>query len=314
VLNLVKTYDNGKKAVHGISLDLYKGQIFVLLGHNGAGKTTTISMLTGLLEATSGSFSAFGHENMDMIRTFMGVCPQYNTLFDTLTVKEHLEMFARFKGMNENTIETASKAMIVQLDLEEKTDYLSKDLSGGQKRRLLVGMAFIGDSKLVFLDEPTSGMDTSARRYVWTLLKNLKQDRIIILTTHFMDEADYLGDRIGIMSAGKLVCCGSPGWLKNRYGEGYTLTIIKAVTTSYQPELDHAIITHHRSRRESLTRGQDPLERLRRTPVPASHGPRSRVPITLHANREIRISDSGLRVNYELLIVGSRSQRSKRSS
>jgi ATP-binding cassette, subfamily A (ABC1), member 3 len=88
-------------------------------------------------------------------------------------------------------------------------------------------MAFMGESRLVILDEPTSGMDTSARRYIWTLLKNLKQNRIVILTTHFMDEADYLGDRIGIMSAGRLVCCGSSSWLKNKYGDGYTLTILK---------------------------------------------------------------------------------------
>lgn len=88
-------------------------------------------------------------------------------------------------------------------------------------------MAFIGDSRLVFLDEPTSGMDTSSRRFIWSLLKNLKRDRIIVLTTHFLDECDYLGDRIGIMQQGRLLCCGSSSWLKNKYGEGYTLTVIK---------------------------------------------------------------------------------------
>jgi ATP-binding cassette subfamily A (ABC1) protein 3 len=100
-------------------------------------------------------------------------------------------------------------------------------LSGGQKRRLSVGIAFIGNSKFIVLDEPTSGMDTSARRHIWEMLKNYKNDRIILLTTHFMDEADNLGDRIAIMSHGQLKCCGSSVFLKNKFGVGYNLTISK---------------------------------------------------------------------------------------
>ena len=119
------------------------------------------------------------------------------------------------------------KKLILELGLLEKTDELSKNLSGGQKRRLSTGIAFIGNSKFIVLDEPTSGMDTSARRNIWEILKNLKNDKIILLTTHFMDEADYLGDRIAIMSQGKLRCLGSSVYLKNKFGVGYNLTIVK---------------------------------------------------------------------------------------
>ena len=187
-------------------------------------------MLTGMLDITSGSATAYGHDietEMDSIRKFMGVCPQHDILFENLTVKEHLEMFATFKGMKSEDIDKEVKKLIEDVDLVEKTDYLSSTLSGGQKRRLSVAIAFIGGSKLIYLDEPTSGMDTSARRYIWTMLKNYKSQRIVILTTHFMDEADFLGDRIGIMGEGKLICCGSSVFLKNKFGVGYNLTMVK---------------------------------------------------------------------------------------
>lgn len=113
------------------------------------------------------------------------------------------------------------------VDLWHFKDTLASDLSGGSKRKLSVAIALIGNSKLVVLDEPTAGMDLSARRKLWNMLKNYKQGRIIILTTHYMDEADILGDRIGIMNEGELICLGSPLFLKNKFGEGYTLTVVK---------------------------------------------------------------------------------------
>lgn len=139
-------------------------------------------------------------------------------------------MFATFKGMNNEDIPAAVRKIIEDVDLLDKTDYLIKNLSGGQKRRLSVAIAFIGNSKLIYLDEPTSGMDTSARRFIWEMLKNYKEDRIIVLTTHFMDEADFLGDRIGIMGEGKLLCSGSSVFLKNQFGVGYNLTLVKENT------------------------------------------------------------------------------------
>jgi ATP-binding cassette subfamily A (ABC1) protein 3 len=162
----------------------------------------------------------------------MGVCPQHDILYDDMTVREHLEMFAVFKGMEESKIPDAVKKAIEDVDLLEKADDLSKNLSGGQKRRLSVAIAFIGDSQLIYLDEPTSGMDTSARRHIWEMLKKYKNDKIIVLTTHFMDEADFLGDRIAIMGHGKLICCGSSVFLKNQFGVGYNLTVVKTDTIS----------------------------------------------------------------------------------
>lgn len=157
----------------------------------------------------------------------MGVCPQHDTLYDELTVEEHLYLFGTFKGLDSHLLDEEVKNLIRDVNLQEKTEYLSKDLSGGQKRRLSVALSFVGGSKLIYLDEPTSGMDTSARRYIWDMMKNYKSDRIIILTTHFMDEADFLGDRICIMNDGKLVCAGSTIFLKNKFGVGYNITVAK---------------------------------------------------------------------------------------
>ena len=196
-------------------------------------------MLTGLMPQTSGNVSYFEYDiNNDMqeIRKFMGVCPQFDILFDNLTVKEHLELYATLKGMSQADIPQTVEKMIKDLKLEEKMNYLSKTLSGGQKRKLSTGIAFIGGSKLIFLDEPTTGMDPTSRRVLWDVLKTYKENKIIILTTHFMDEAEYLGDRIGIMGEGVMKCCGSPVFLKNLYGIGYNLTIIKS-DTDENPEI-----------------------------------------------------------------------------
>ncbi len=121
--------------------------------------------------------------------------------------------------------------VLKDIDLFHKKKYQAKFLSGGQKRKLCVAIAFIGGSKVILLDEPTSGMDAYARRLLWDMIKKYKEDRIILLTTHNMDEADYLGDRIGIMASGRIVTCGSPFFLKKRFGTGYELTIVKARET-----------------------------------------------------------------------------------
>lgn len=157
-------------------------------------------MLTGMIEFTEGEATSYGKNvktQMDEIRQFMGVCPQHDILYNNLSVQEHLELFAVFKGMNSKEIPDAVEKAIVDVDLQEKRNEMAVNLSGGQRRRLSVAIAFIGGSKLIYLDEPTSGMDTSARRHIWEMLKKYKNDKIIVLTTHFMDEADFLGDRIG---------------------------------------------------------------------------------------------------------------------
>ena len=209
---------------------MYNGQIFALLGHNGAGKSTTISMLTGLIASTNGSCEVFGYDmfdEIDSVRQFLGVCPQHDILFDLLTPKEHLDIFSDFKGVPSSTKKEEIEKMLIDCDVHLHKDKQARNLSGGNKRKLSVAIAMIGGSRLVLLDEPTAGMDLSARRKLWNMLKSYKQNRIIILTTHYMDEADILGDRIGIMTGGKLICLGSSLFLKNRFGVGYNLTIVK---------------------------------------------------------------------------------------
>ncbi|CAH0479941.1 unnamed protein product [Peronospora belbahrii] len=222
---------NVNVAVHGLNLTLYAGQISALLGHNGAGKTTTISMLTGLIPPTAGDATLYGRsiqENCNELRQIMGICPQHDVLFNELTVEEHLLLFGTMKQVPHGKLKDEVERMIREVGLVEKRKVVARDLSGGQKRKLSVALAFIGDSKLIFLDEPTSGMDPYSRRFTWNLLQRNRDDRVIVLTTHFMDEADILGDRIAIMADGRLCCAGSSLFLKNRYGSGYNLTMIKA--------------------------------------------------------------------------------------
>jgi ATP-binding cassette, subfamily A (ABC1), member 3 len=225
------TPDGVKVAVAGVDLDMFEGQIFALLGHNGAGKTTTISMLTGLLPMSSGGASVYGRslsKQMKAIRSNMGVCPQHDVLWADLTVEEHLTFFAGLKGVPKEKVPGAVSEVVRDVGLTEKFRTLSKDLSGGMKRKLSVAIALIGGSKVVFLDEPTSGMDPYSRRSTWQVLQNAREGRVMVLTTHFMDEADLLGDRIGIMAGGKIRCCGSSMFLKREFGVGYNLTIAKA--------------------------------------------------------------------------------------
>jgi ATP-binding cassette subfamily A (ABC1) protein 3 len=230
VRGLTKKFKN-KVAVEDLNLDIYEGQIFALLGHNGAGKTTTISMLTGLYPATKGEMTVHGKllsSDLDDIRKKLGVCPQHNVLFKDLTVEEHLYVFSVFKGQTDKTIiKEKANEIIDAVDLRSQMKIRADRLSGGQKRKLSLALALIGESPIVFLDEPTAGMDITARRQMWDMLKNNKAGRIILLTTHYMEEADILADRIAIISEGQLRCCGSPLYLKNRFGVGYYLNLVK---------------------------------------------------------------------------------------
>ena len=220
-----------KKAVDNLNLDVYKGQITALLGHNGAGKTTTMSILTGLFTPTEGTAIINGYNiltDMVLIRDSLGICPQHNVLFDRLTVREHLSFFMLLKGVHDRRVVKAEvDQMISDLLLTDKGDIQASLLSGGMKRKLSVGIALIGGSEVVILDEPTAGMDPYARRATWDLLGKYKRSCCILMSTHLMDEADLLGDRIAIMSEGKLRCSGSSLFLKSRYGIGYHMTLVK---------------------------------------------------------------------------------------
>ncbi|XP_035906185.1 ATP-binding cassette sub-family A member 3-like [Anopheles stephensi] len=230
IKQLRKVYKGNKAAVDGLNLRMFENQISVLLGHNGAGKTTTMSMLTGVFSPTSGTALINGHDirtDIDGVRSSLGLCPQHNVLFDEMTVDEHLKFFSRLKGVPAEAVSDEIDRYLKLLELVDKRNAQSQTLSGGMKRKLAVGMALCGGSKVVLLDEPTSGMDPSARRALWNLLQKEKQNRTMLLSTHFMDEADVLGDRIAIMAEGKLKAVGSPFFLKKTFGVGYRLICVK---------------------------------------------------------------------------------------
>uniref|UniRef100_A0AAY4AA33 P-type phospholipid transporter n=1 Tax=Denticeps clupeoides TaxID=299321 RepID=A0AAY4AA33_9TELE len=229
--NLLKVYSHGNKlAVDGLTLGFYEGQITSFLGHNGAGKTTTMSILTGLFPPTSGTAYILGKDirtDLNAIRQNLGVCPQHNVLFSMLTVEEHIWFYARLKGLPEETVKAEMEQIVMDVGLPHKRKSRTSQLSGGMQRKLSVALAFVGGSKVVILDEPTAGVDPYARRGIWDLLLKYRQGRTIILSTHHMDEADILGDRIAIISHGKLCCVGSSLFLKTQLGTGYYLTLVK---------------------------------------------------------------------------------------
>ncbi|XP_076036080.1 cholesterol transporter ABCA5-like isoform X2 [Oratosquilla oratoria] len=233
--NIQKTFKSrGKEpveAVKGVSLNIYEGQITAIIGHNGAGKTTLFNILTGMVSPSRGSAEIFGldirnPEDLAQIRQMTGVCPQQDILFLRLTPREHLRFYARIRGICEYVVESMVEQTLRDVDLLAKADTKSEDLSGGQKRKLSIGIALIGDPHLIFLDEPTAGVDAYSRRHLWQLLKRKKEGKVILLTTHFMDEADLLADRKAIMSQGLLRCCGSSFFLKKKFGVGYHLTLV----------------------------------------------------------------------------------------
>ncbi|XP_073347051.1 retinal-specific phospholipid-transporting ATPase ABCA4-like isoform X1 [Pagrus major] len=240
--DLVKVFDGSSRpAVNCLNINFYEGQITSFLGHNGAGKTTTMSILTGLFPPTSGTAYIYGSDirtDMDIIRSSMGMCPQYNILFKHLTVEEHILFYSLLKGRTQAEAEREVEDMLVDLGLPHKRDDEAQNLSGGMQRKLSVAMAFVGGSKVVILDEPTSGVDPYSRRSIWDLLLKYRAGRTVILSTHHMDEADLLSDRIAIISKGQLHCCGSPLFLKNCFGVGFYLTLVRRMRDVRKKEND----------------------------------------------------------------------------
>ena len=258
IRNIIKTFSDGKTAVKNVSLNFYKDEIFALLGHNGAGKTTLISMLTGLYEATGGSayyngYNILSSNNMDIFRTTLGICPQHDVLFDDLTIREHLEMFCIFKGFISQDLENEINKTLHDFELDDIQNIIAKNLSAGQRRKLSIAIALIGGSKVIFLDEPSSGMDITSRRNLWDILKRQSEQRIIILTTHYMEEASVLGKRIGIINSGKMKCIGTPLFLIERFGKFMSLNISKEADAnnesivnfikSHAPNLEYEILS-----------------------------------------------------------------------
>ncbi len=216
--NLTKKFKN-RMAVDSLNLSVKTGEFFSLLGQNGAGKTTTIKMLCCLLNPSSGDAMLLGDsiiKNSTVVKQKLNVSPQETAIAPNLSVKENLELIARIYGSNKNEAKEKTEDLIKKFGLYERVNDKAKTLSGGMKRRLSIAMALISDPKIIFLDEPTLGLDVRARHELWNILKNLKGKITIILTTHYLEEAEALSDRIGIMNNGKLGAIGTAEELKKK--------------------------------------------------------------------------------------------------
>merc|ERR1711871_603607 len=233
VIGLTKTFHRGAlRAVDGIAYGVDKDSLFVLLGHNGAGKTTTINMLVGNMTHNGGDALVFGNsisEDMSSVNQIMGVCPQHDVLYHRLTGAEHLRLFATMKSSSGAAVGMDVEQEVVQrlsdVNLIASQDVNAGAYSGGMQRRLSIAIALIGNPKIVYLDEPTTGMDPVTRRSVWDMIQKAKVGRVIMLTTHSMEEADILGDRIAVMSHGHIQALGSPLDLKRKFGVGFGMTV-----------------------------------------------------------------------------------------
>jgi len=208
-------------AIEHLDLDVAEGETFGLLGPNGAGKSTTINILCGLLEPTKGSVRVGGYDvktEPGKIKKLIGVCPQEMGVFPYLTGRENIEFFGNMNAVPKKELKSRVEKLLEKLSLTEDADRRVKTYSGGMKRRISLVMTLVSDPKIAFLDEPTTGMDPQSRRAVWEFLKELGGDsRTIILTTHYMEEAEYLCDRVGIIDHGKLIALGKPSDLMREH-------------------------------------------------------------------------------------------------
>lgn len=244
---------NGLIAVNGIDLQIREGELFSLLGPNGAGKTTTINMLCCLLKPTSGTAWVLGRDikkEPHRIKELIGVSPQETAVSDLLNCWEHLSLVARAHGIKSSELRKRSKELIERVGLLERARDLVGKFSGGMKRRLNLIMALIHDPDVLFLDEPTLGLDPQSRRAIWDYIVELKGKKTILLTTHYLEEADVLSDRVAIIDEGRIVALGTPEGLKKDFSDASTV-IVSAESLSAQvveglrtrgryAEVDHA--------------------------------------------------------------------------
>ena len=210
-----------RRAVDGLNLTVGEGELFALLGQNGAGKTTTIRMLCGLLTPTSGDALLMGRSvvtDTQAVKQLINVSPQETAVAARLTVRENLEFVAGVYGFDRNAAKEKAQEMMETFSLTDRAKDRAKTLSGGMQRRLSIAMALISQPKILFLDEPTLGLDVRARRELWKHIETLKGTMTIVLTTHYLEEAEALADRIAIMSAGKIAALGTAEQIRESVG------------------------------------------------------------------------------------------------
>mmetsp|Transcript_9173 Transcript_9173/g.6923 ORF Transcript_9173/g.6923 Transcript_9173/m.6923 type:complete len:193 (+) Transcript_9173:866-1444(+) len=186
-------------------------------------------MMTGIISASEGEAKVCGFDvrsQQEQIRYIMGVVPQFDILWADLTAMEHMQMFSLIKGVPDSEILASSEELLKSVGLFDVRHAQTKSFSGGMKRRLSVAISAIGNPKIIFMDEPTTGMDPVSRKDVWTLIQQLKKSKVMVLTTHAMEEADVLSDRIAVICDGRLQCVGTPLFLKNQFGDGYKINLV----------------------------------------------------------------------------------------
>ncbi|HXZ29728.1 MAG TPA: ATP-binding cassette domain-containing protein [Dehalococcoidia bacterium] len=225
---LTKEFD-GLVAVNGVDLEIKKGELFSFLGPNGAGKTTTIRMLCCLLKPTRGSASVLGYDIVKTpfaVKKLIGVSPQDTILSERLNCWENLDLIGKVHGLSSNEVKKRSQELLETMGLMERSKDQVRKFSGGMKRRLSIAMALVSDPQVLFLDEPTLGLDPQARRAIWEYNAVLKGKKTILLTTHYMEEADSLSDRIGIIDEGKIVALGTAQELKTNLIEMRSMVVL----------------------------------------------------------------------------------------
>ncbi|XP_068511598.1 ATP-binding cassette sub-family A member 9-like isoform X1 [Anas acuta] len=249
--NIKKVYkkkDKKTEALRGLSLSIYEGQITALLGHSGSGKTALLNLLSGFAKPSAGSATIYNYkvsevQDMEGIQAMVGICPQFNLHFETLTVKENLRLFAHIKGIQWKETEQEVQKVLVQLDLTGLQDIHADALSGRQKRKLSLAIAILGNPQVLLLDEPTAGLDPCSRHHVWSLLKERQPGRVILFTTQSMDEADTHADRKAFLSNGRLKCVGSSLYLKRKWGIGYHLRM--RINDACDPEVASSLVRQY---------------------------------------------------------------------
>ncbi len=242
ITDLTKKFD-GLIAVDQVNLDIQGGELFGLLGPNGAGKTTMISMLCTILRPTSGTASVWNHDiikKQDDVRKSIGIVFQDPSLDDNLTGRENLQFHGRLYKVPKKVMNERMRELLDLMELNDRADDLVKTYSGGMRRRLEIARGLLHHPKVLFLDEPTLGLDPQTRRHIWEYIEKLNENEGItmLLTTHYMDEADYLCDRIAIMDQGKIVALGSPSTLKESLGGD----VITLATTSKDEKLEEDLL------------------------------------------------------------------------
>ncbi len=241
--NLTRKF-NSLVAVDGIELNIRKGELFALLGPNGAGKTTTINILCCLLKPSKGTAQIMGYDILKQpfkVKEIIGVAPQETAISEHLNTQENMSLIGRIHAVSPPELKIRSQELLETMGLEARAKEQVRKFSGGMKRRLNIMMALIHNPEILFLDEPTLGLDPQARRAIWEYIIRLKGEKTILLTTHYMDEADFLADRIGIMDEGKIVALGTSQELKSSMRERNTM-IVSAL------ELTPKVIEEMRSR------------------------------------------------------------------